>query len=272
MNMEKRFKGKAIYNPSGKAGEYSRWACNFFIGCSNDCSYCYCKKGYLGLMWTDKPQLKKCFRDTEDAFRIFRNELLRNLDDLRKHGLFFTFTSDPILPESKPLVIRSMHFALENGVPVQILTKRAEFADDELWQQMEPSLRGMIAFGFTLTGCDDLEPGASSTAARIAAMRKLHLLGYPTFVSIEPVVIPSRSLVCIRDASGCCDLFKVGLMSGKTDYDKKELVRMYNDLHRLAEDGTARFYLKDSFINRLDICRSTLPATFVDVNYDIFRR
>ncbi len=23
------FKGKAIYNPVGKAGEYSRWACNF---------------------------------------------------------------------------------------------------------------------------------------------------------------------------------------------------------------------------------------------------
>jgi hypothetical protein len=25
----KTFNGKAIYNPSGKAGEYSYWACNF---------------------------------------------------------------------------------------------------------------------------------------------------------------------------------------------------------------------------------------------------
>ena len=36
--MEK-FNGKAIYNPSGKAGEYSTWACNFYVGCSNMCEY-----------------------------------------------------------------------------------------------------------------------------------------------------------------------------------------------------------------------------------------
>jgi DNA repair photolyase len=41
------FPGKAIYNPSGKAGEYSYWACNFFKGCSNGCEYCYLKKGVL---------------------------------------------------------------------------------------------------------------------------------------------------------------------------------------------------------------------------------
>lgn len=58
----KNFKGKAIYNPSGKAGEYSYWACNFYVGCSNGCTYCYCKKGILaGAMGQDKPQLKKCF-------------------------------------------------------------------------------------------------------------------------------------------------------------------------------------------------------------------
>ena len=28
MKGNKNFKGKAIYNPSGKAGEYSYWACN----------------------------------------------------------------------------------------------------------------------------------------------------------------------------------------------------------------------------------------------------
>ncbi len=60
----KNFKGKAIYNPSGKAGEYSYWACNFYVGCSNGCEYCYCKKGILsGVMGQDKPQLKKCFKD-----------------------------------------------------------------------------------------------------------------------------------------------------------------------------------------------------------------
>lgn len=30
-------KGKAIYKPAGKAGEYAKYACNFYVGCSNDC-------------------------------------------------------------------------------------------------------------------------------------------------------------------------------------------------------------------------------------------
>jgi len=28
----KTFKGKAIYQPAGKAAEYSQWACNFYTG------------------------------------------------------------------------------------------------------------------------------------------------------------------------------------------------------------------------------------------------
>ena len=97
----KTFKGKAIYNPSGKAGEYSQWACNFYVGCSNNCTYCYCKKGILaGAMGQNKPQLKKCFKDETHAIEIFKKEVESNLSELQKHGLFFSFTTDPMLPET----------------------------------------------------------------------------------------------------------------------------------------------------------------------------
>lgn len=75
---EKRFNGKAIYNPSGKAGEYSQWACNYFTGCSNECEYCYCRKGVLGSVWSAKPQLKKCFQSMEHALDVFCNEVDKN--------------------------------------------------------------------------------------------------------------------------------------------------------------------------------------------------
>lgn len=39
------YKGKATYNPSDKAGEYAKWACNFYVGCANGYTYCYLKKG-----------------------------------------------------------------------------------------------------------------------------------------------------------------------------------------------------------------------------------
>ena len=84
-----KFKGKAIYQPSGKAEEYARWACNFYVGCSNGCEYCYCKKGILaGAMGQDKPQLKKCFKDDNHAITIFIAELIENLYELQKYGLF----------------------------------------------------------------------------------------------------------------------------------------------------------------------------------------
>ena len=36
-----------IYKPAGKAQEYSLWAANFYLGCSNNCSYCYNNQGII---------------------------------------------------------------------------------------------------------------------------------------------------------------------------------------------------------------------------------
>ena len=115
--------GKAIYKPVGKAQEYSRWACNFFLGCSNDCDYCYCKKGVLGTVaGGNKPMLKKCFKDINDAFSTFMEELQKNADDIRKEGgLFFSFTSDPCLPETVDLTVMSVMFATGMDIPCHIL-------------------------------------------------------------------------------------------------------------------------------------------------------
>ena len=123
----KTFNGKAIYNPSGKAGEYSYWACNFYNGCSNDCDYCYCKHGVMARNWSDTPKLKACFRDENHALEVFEKELKANLPELQKHGLFFSYTTDPMLPETTSLTISSINFCISNYVPVKILTKRADW-------------------------------------------------------------------------------------------------------------------------------------------------
>ena len=61
--MENKFNGKAIYQPAGKAGEYAKWACNFYVGCSNACTYCFNKRWG----WGEVPKLKKCFESEEHA-------------------------------------------------------------------------------------------------------------------------------------------------------------------------------------------------------------
>ena len=266
----KGFDGEAIYNPQGKAGEYSEWACNFYTGCSNNCEYCYCKKGFLGKTWNEVPQLKKCFKDEDHALEVFKKELEKNLLQIKKSGLFFTFTSDPMLKETKGLTWDAIIYAVNKNVPVQILTKRADFINDTELGSITESQRKIMAFGFTLTGHDCLEPAASTNMERISAMKELHNRGFRTFASVEPVIDFIISTSMINMSMGVCDLYKIGCMSGKR-YSSEERAQGEFMIEMIKNyDSSAKFYLKDSLISLLGIDRDNLPGQFVDKNYNIF--
>lgn len=263
------FNGKAIYNPSGKAGEYAAWACNFYVGCSNGCQYCYCKKGILApVMGQDKPQLKKCFKDKVHALEIFGNELCQNLDELRTHGLFFSFTTDPLLNETKRLTYEAIEIAHAHNVPVKLLTKRSDF--NSIFTSFKNLNKELIAFGFTLTGHDELEPNASTNAERIEAMKKLHDAGFKIFASIEPIIDFVRSADMIERTWDFCNLYKIGLMSGK-QYEKLECKNFIEHFNWFLERKNAKIYWKDSLLKVSGIERSDLPANCVDRDYNIWR-
>lgn len=269
--MQKEFKGKAIYNPSGRAGEYSYWACNFYVGCSNGCEYCYCKKGILGkAMGQDKPQLKKCFKDEVNALEIFEKELKQNLAELQKHGLFFSFTTDPLLAKCSDLTWEAAMFAMVNDVPVKILTKVVGVWVTQIIAVMHPSWKGkgLISFGFTLTGHDELEPNASTNTERIDAMKKLHDAGFKIFASIEPIVDFASSMQMIEQTLGFCDLYKIGLMSGKK-YDTVELQSFVEWLNEL--DGV-KIYLKESLLKQSRYTLDELDNHFVSRDYNLFKQ
>lgn len=267
----KPFNGKAIYQPKGKAREYSPWACNFFNGCSNDCDYCYCKRGVLSHVWNNAPHLKKCFRDEEHATDVFLIELEKNIDALKKSGLFFSFTTDPMLPETLDFHMNAICIAIGHDVPVQILTKRADFLDYWIFQKntiFHPDKKKLIAVGFTLTGHDELEQQASTNKERIKAMLYLHKQGFKTFASIEPVVDAQSAFAMINFISGWCDLIKVGLMSGGRKYKPYEIEYLYQ---AIKEDTRgSKFYIKESMMSYLHLDKSALPAHCVSMDYNIF--
>lgn len=208
---------KAIYQPKGKAREYSPWACNLFVGCSNDCSYCFNKRGVLGkVAGGPVAKLKSGIKDEDQAFDIFLRELNRYKDRIiRDGGLLFSFTTDPCLPGTLPLTMACVSAATGMNVPCHILTKCADWIlRDKTWTDAMTVSRDLLNVGFTLTGRDDLERGASTNAERILAMRSLHDKGYRTFASIEPVINLDRSLEMIRQSTDCCDHYKIGLLSG----------------------------------------------------------
>ena len=285
---QKPFNGKAIYNPSGKAREYSYWACNFYVGCSNGCEYCYCKKGVLAsTMGGNKPTLKKCFKNESHALEVFEKELKANLPELKKHGLFFSFTTDPLLSETERLTWSAVMMCNDNDIPVKVLTKNAEwvsgyvdFINNSNSGNEALEWRRLIAFGFTLTGHDELEQGASTNAERIEAMKRLYCAGFKTFASIEPVVDFDSSRRIIRETLGYCHLYKIGTMPGKT-YSRKETIRFIANagadfaLFQLHCGFEAKLYFKDSILKHAKINREQLsdlvkPRFLVGRDYNMF--
>lgn len=271
-----RFNGKAIYQPAGKAAEYSPWACNFYTGCSNDCEYCFCKRGVMSHVWSTAPKLKRCFYSIHHAFEVFCKELDKCEEMIGSDALLFSFTTDPLLPETRDLTFKAMEEAISRGINVKILTKRADWIDDFIWRSEVQNIlygenRHRLAFGFTLTGFDEKEPGASLTNERIEVMRELHERGFKTFASIEPIITPAMSRNMIEATRDCCDLYKVGLISGKSkDFYNKHHLEIFKDWLTSREPGYFKVYLKDSFIQYFGLSRSELGANFVNSDYNIF--
>jgi len=272
----KRFSGKAIYQPAGKAAEYSPWACNFFTGCSNDCEYCFCKRGVMSHVWDNKPHLKKCFCTEHHAFEVFWKELDIVQELIEDDALLFSFTTDPLLPETRSLTFRAMEEAISRGMNVKILTKRADWIDEFIRRTEIQTInygdnKHHLAFGFTLTGFDEKEPFASSNSERIEVMRELNDLGFKTFASIEPIITSAMSRNMIQATLGVCDLYKVGLISGvkKDYYNPVHLSVFWEWLKELTREGY-NIYPKDSLLDYFNEDRSSLEGYFVESNHNIF--
>ena len=161
--------------------------------------------------------------DEATAYETFCKELEKCKDDIIKDGaLHFNFVSDPCLPLTIDLNWKCIAYALSQGVPVQVLTKRADWLDHPAVQDAL-SNPDLLKVGFTLTGCDDIEPGASPNLDRIKTMRILHDAGIFTWASCEPIIDPKRTLKMIQKSLDYCDHYKIGILSGKKSYSPQDI-------------------------------------------------
>jgi hypothetical protein len=251
--------GKVIYTPKGAALEYGRVGANFYTGCPHNCEYCYLKRGITGkVLGTTEVKLKKCFKDEGDAISVFCKEGKKHLEQCRRHGIFFSFTTDPLIPETRDLTISALGFCVDMGIHAKVLTKDAGFINDARFQlnMKAAGAREYIHFGFTLTGRDDMEPNASSNADRIQAMRHLHEQGFKTFASIEPVIDWQHSRMVVSLSLDCCDHYKIGLRSGvkKNYYNLLKSGYAIKDLTEQIVLAGRTVYLKESTRNMLRRC------------------
>jgi hypothetical protein len=158
-----------------------------------------------------------------------------------------------MIDETRELTSIAISEATVRDIPVWILTKCSTFIYDECnfmaWMDaINPIYRDRIHFGFTLTGRDDMEPKANTNADRIMAMRRMHLMGFSTFASIEPVIDWKSAERVVREAMTWCDHFKLGLRSGvkKGYYNIAESGVAIMRIVQSVESFGKTIYLKES--------------------------
>lgn len=260
MKTNTKFKGKIIYNPSGKAEEYSYWAANFYNGCSGNCDYCYMKDPPLSTYFSNKPTIKKKLYNEIIAIGFFKKEIKQNIDSLRKHGLFFNFNSDPFLKSSYQLNYDCINICILYDIPVKILTKQTWWIDN--FKYSNP----LVNIGFTLTGHDELEPGCATNEERIKAMKTLKERGYKTWASIEPIIDFKASSKMIIKTWDYCDHYKIGLKS-KTKYEQSDISFFVKNANKHLKNKNTKIYWKKELLKQAGINRQDLPINCVDRDY-----
>ena len=237
---------RVVYEPKGRAKEYSELACNWYMGCIHGCKYCFAPGCMRKKMedWHSSVPLRK---DILSLFRKDAEEMQQNHD---QRPILFSFLSDPYQPiEGKYKITRQiLRIVRQYGLNSKILTKGTYSLirrDFDLLKTARTEL------GITVCFVDDSmrqewEPNAAPVADRFRILKEAHEEGIYTWVSLEPVIVPEQALRVIEQAAPYVDFWKVGKLNHMKEIEQKvdwhqfhiDVVKLLNSLH-------AKYYIKE---------------------------
>jgi len=200
-----------IYEPKGKAHEYSSLALNLYEGCQHGCIYCYAPK----IRKKSMDQFVAATPRKEIESRITNN--LRKWNGGKKDTVLLCFTCDPYQPldESLKLTRFAIRALNDSGFPVQILTKGGIRATRDL-DLLSKNPDNKFAVTLTTDNIEESkqwEPGAAPPSERIESLRQAHRAGVETWISFEPVFNPAAVYRLIRETHEFTDKYKVGKLN-----------------------------------------------------------
>lgn len=240
-----------IYEPAGRAREYSELAANLYRGCDHACTYCYAPAATR-----TKPE--EFYHSTQRAGLLRKlcddAEEMRKNNDKRNVLLCFTCDAYQTLNDRHKLARQAIQIFQNCEINYTVLTKGGKRSeqDFDIW---DPALGTYAA---TLVFTDEeqrqkYEPGAAPTSERIAALKRAHELGIKTWVSLEPVFDPVQTFELIRQTHDFVDLYKVGklnYMDESKEVDWKVFAQQAIDL--IGSFGNA-IYVKNDLRKYLNV-------------------
>jgi DNA repair photolyase len=235
-------KNKVVYEPTGKAREYSPLAFNIYIGCNHGCKYCYApsikfttREKYL------KPEPRKnILRD----FELDCKQMYNSVNQVQ-----FCFMTDPYnsLETELRLTRECLKIALKYKVPISILTKSKTILND---LDIIKRFGRNIKIGFTLTFDNEKdslewEPQASLPEERIETLKILKENNITTWASFEPVIIPEQSINTIYKTLDYVDIYKIGKINNFQGIDKTiDWNSFLNKSVNILRNKNKQFYIK----------------------------
>jgi DNA repair photolyase len=235
-----------VYEPRGRAKEYSDLACNLYMGCSHGCKYCFapaCMRKTSAVWHSNIYPRKNALLSLEkDA------ALLNKRNDQR--AVLFCFLSDPYQPLEKKekLTHQALKIMRQYQIKSKILTKGCcELIEADLPLMKEAGTE----FGITICFTDDSsrqnwEPEAAPISDRFEILKKAHAAGIYTWVSLEPVIDPQQALEVIRQGAPYVDKWKIGKLNHMKDEESKvDWLTFREEAESLLTSLNADYYIKD---------------------------
>lgn len=252
---------KLIYEPSGKAREYSPLAINLYSGCGHKCSYCYV------------PSVLRVDRKIFDTVINPRNKIFDNLEkEIKKYEysleqVFMSFTTDPYNPidEKERLTEIALKLFLKYKIPVSILTKSGlkSLRDIEIMKRFGKHFK--IGASLTYDNSEDsnrIERGAAIPDERLEMLKTFHDNGIKTWVSFEPIMQPNQVLNLLAKTISYVDEYQFGKLA-----NDKRVIDWDNFLETsvsLLRENKKKFYIKQTLRESSSI--KLLPQEY-DMDY-----
>jgi DNA repair photolyase len=209
-----------IYEPKGKAREYSPFALNLYLGCMHNCKYCYC----CHTIQKTETEYYQSLYPRKNIIAELEKELSKKRYDKQ---VLLSFVGD-IYSENadgNECARQALEVLHRHDVPVAILTKGGKRCLKDL--DIFKKFGSRIQIGATLTFFDEYkshewESGAASPAERLETLKTLHDNGIRTFASFEPVIEPTESIKLIEETlrTNCVDVYKIGKLNNYKGLDK----------------------------------------------------
>jgi DNA repair photolyase len=232
-----------IYEPAGRAREYSPLALNYFKGCDHGCKYCYV------------PPMLKRFNSSYDHSKVScdlnLDELDKSIKKLSKEDrtkqVLLSFTGDPYCNFESGQTRQVLEVLLKYQIHVAILTKNPEKAkkDIDIFKKFNH-----FKIGTTLVVADEKqreewEPGTIHSKRRIEALKYFQEQGLITWASFEPVLFPQHSIILIEKTIPFIGHVKVGKLNNYKGLDKNiDWGKFLFDSVYLLRKSNVKFYIK----------------------------